>query len=162
MTDSSNASPGAGNDLQVNGSSTMGEGYSQPGQLRIENATMTSTSLGSMAIKLPVGHYGILDGLVLRVVTELELQQPDRELGKIGVNVSMAATTGTNGEHLPALLYLLLADGPVYGQSVMTTVLDAELHPSADRLTQVVSRALDEIRMKHQSLVEDITGAPEK
>ena len=114
----------------------------------------------SVNIHEPVGHYAILDRLVVRCVDMLEQQQQDASLGQIGVNVTMAATTSEDGNTVPALLYLFLADGAVYGQALMTTILDANLRPDQDRLASVVNSALDEIRRQQSDLVESLVGEP--
>ena len=151
MSKPSNTSPGAGSDLQINGSSKPGD-IPISGDFRIEANKIYPWP------KTPVGHYAILDGLVYRCLSALEKQQPDADLGQIGVNVTMAATTGEDGTTVPALLYLFLADGAVYGQALMTTILDATLRPDEDRLTSVVNSALDEIRHQQTSLVEALVG----
>lgn len=108
-------------------------------------------------LKIPVGHYAVLNGLIPRCLAELEKQQPDQTLGQIGINITMAATTNDSDAMVPALLYLFLADGAVYGQMLTTTILDANLRPDDGRIASIIDSALTEIRHQHDALVDSMS-----
>lgn len=108
-------------------------------------------------LKSPVGHYAVLDGLIPRCVAELEKQQPDQTLGQIGINITMAATTNDSDAMVPALLYLFLADGAVYGQMLTTTILDANLRPDDERVASIIDSALTEIQHEHDAMVDSMS-----